>query len=78
MDDLVLALEEIAAKQQLILKIIESNGFVFTDLGKEPGNWRHLAFTLYTQICEIDSIARSALNDYHSASSPECEPTPPA
>lgn len=55
------ALEEIATKQPEALKIIEQEGFVFTDIGHEPGNWQHLAFTLYTQLCEVDSIARAAL-----------------
>ena len=76
--ELITALEEIAAKQKLVLEMIERNGFVFAEIGREPGNWQHLAFTLYTEICEIDTIAKSALNDYYSASSPEYVPTPPA
>jgi hypothetical protein len=54
-------LEGIAEKQQNALRIIRENGFVFESLGKEPGNWQHLAFTLYTEICEIDTWARNAL-----------------
>jgi len=64
------ALEEIAAKQPEVLAMIERNGFVFTDLGREPGNWQHLAFTLYAQICEIDSIARTALEIIDCAETP--------
>lgn len=55
------ALRRIAAKQQEALEVIRSNGFVFTSIGQEPGNWQHLAFTLYNEICEIDVIARAGL-----------------
>ena len=50
--------EKIAGFQPKALAIIEGNGFVFEDIGREPGNWQHLAFTLYTEICEIETIAR--------------------
>ena len=43
--------------------MIEANGFVFTDIGKEPGNWQHLAFSVYTDLCEADTIARAALGE---------------
>ena len=55
------ALREIAKKQQETLEMIRSNGFVFDSIGKEQGNWQHLAFSIYTDICEIDVAARSAL-----------------
>lgn len=55
-------LRAIARKQQEVLAVIESNGFVFDDIGSEPGNWKHLAFTLYTEICEIDTWAHNALD----------------
>jgi hypothetical protein len=50
------ALERIAEQQQKMLAMIDS-------IGKEPGNWQHLAFTIYTDLCEVDSIARSALEE---------------
>lgn len=56
------ALVQIAAKQIEALALIETNDFVFTDIGTEKGNWQHLAFTLYCEICEIDTIARNALD----------------
>lgn len=56
------ALFRIADTQQAALAIIRSNGFVFEDIGQEPGNWQHLAFTLYSEICEVDIIARHALD----------------
>lgn len=57
------ALEQIAAVQPEVLEMIRRNGFVFEqeNMGTERGNWSHLAFALYTQICVIDGIAREAL-----------------
>lgn len=55
------ALGKIALMQSGALAIIRDNGFVFEDIGREPGNWQHLAFTLYNLICEIDVEARHAL-----------------
>lgn len=57
------ALTEISHKQGDALRMIMDNGFVFDEIGSEPGNWQHLAFSLYNQLCEIDLIARSALYD---------------
>ena len=57
------ALEVIATKQRESLQMIQRNGFVFDDIGAEPGNWQHLAFTLYTTVCEVDAIARAALSE---------------
>lgn len=56
-----LALERIAEQQPKTLEMIRHNGFIFTDIGNEPGNWQHLAFSIYTDLCEIDAIARTAL-----------------
>ncbi len=53
--------EQIAAIQPKTLAMIRANGFVFDSIGNEPGNWQHLAFTIYTDLCEADSIARAAL-----------------
>lgn len=55
------ALERIAEQQQKTLAMIERNGFVFDSIGRDPGNWQHLAFSIYTDLCEIDMIARTAL-----------------
>ena len=57
------SLEAIAAQQPKTLEMIRHNGFVFDDIGREPGNWQHLAFSVYTDLCEVDSIARAALAD---------------
>lgn len=54
-------LEAIAAQQPKTLAMIRANGFVFDSIGKEPGNWQHLAFSIYTDLCEVDTIARAAL-----------------
>ncbi len=55
------ALQRISQQQPKTLAVIESNGFVFDSVGNEPGNWQHLAFTIYTDLCEVDTIARAAL-----------------
>jgi hypothetical protein len=55
------ALRFCAAKQPEAIEMIRSNGFVFRDLGNEPGNWQHLAFTLYNDLCHIETVARQAL-----------------
>ncbi len=57
------ALEEIGRQQQETLAMIASNGFVFTSIGKEPGNWQHLAFSIYNDLCRIDTLAHQALDD---------------
>lgn len=59
-------LEAIAAKQPEVMAMLRREGFVFDDLGHEPGNWQHLAFTLYTVICEIDVLARQAIAELES------------
>lgn len=56
------ALERIAEQQQKTLAMIQSNDFVFDSIGNEPGNWQHLAFSIYTDLCEVDTIARQALD----------------
>jgi len=54
-------LKKVAAAQSEALAIIRENDFRFTDIGKEPGNWQHLAFILYTMICELSTDAENAL-----------------
>lgn len=56
------AMEQVKAQQPETLAMIEANGFVFRHIGNEPGNWQHLAFTIYTDLCEVDTIARAALD----------------
>jgi hypothetical protein len=55
------ALGRIAAQQPKTLEMLRSNGIVFDSIGNEPGNWQHVAFSIYTDLCEVDSIARAAL-----------------
>lgn len=62
-DRLERALRQIAEMQPRVLGYIRDNGFVFTDMGREPGNWQHLAFSIYTDLCEMDMIARGALTE---------------
>jgi hypothetical protein len=56
------ALERIRAQQPMTLETLRRNGVVFDGpLGNDPGNWQHVAFTIYTDLCETESIARAAL-----------------
>ena len=56
------ALEKIAEQQPKTVALIRQNGFVFDSIGGEPGNWQHLAFAIYTDLCEVDAWARNALD----------------
>lgn len=56
------ALERIAEQQQKTLGWIRANGIVFDGpLGTDPSNWQQVAFSIYSDLCEVDTIARSAL-----------------
>lgn len=64
------ALQVIEPIQQFTLGAMESNGFVFaTPLDKpdsertEAERWEKLAFTIYSRLCEVDSIVRGALSE---------------
>ena len=60
-DRLRAALERIETIQPKVLGYIRDNGFVFDGIGTEPGNWQHLAFSIYSDLCEADAIAREVL-----------------
>jgi len=69
------ALEEVAEAQPATLENLRSNGVVFDGpLGNDPKNWQHVAFSIYTDLCEVDSIARAAL-DALAADAPAPEET---
>ncbi len=55
------ALDRIAEQQPKTLENLRSHGVVFDEIGADPTNWQHVAFTIYTDLCEIDMIARNAL-----------------
>jgi hypothetical protein len=56
------ALEEIAKAQPRTLRWLELNGIVFTGpLGTDPSDWQQVAFSIYSDLCEVDTIARMAL-----------------
>jgi phosphopentomutase len=55
------ALELIAEQQPRALDKLRAHGIVFADIGNDPSNWQHVAFSLYTDLCEVDAIARGAL-----------------
>ncbi len=63
-DEARAALWKLTESQPRALRYIRLNGFKWADkesIGIEPGNWQHLAFSLYSDLCEVDSIAREAL-----------------
>jgi hypothetical protein len=53
-------LREISHFQPKCLDICRKHKFIFS--GKD-GRWEKLAFTFYSEICEINSIAKNALWD---------------
>ncbi len=58
------ALLEIQQKQSEMVVIYRANGIVFDGpLGTDPNNWQHVAFSTYTKLCEVESIARAALDE---------------
>jgi hypothetical protein len=57
------ALGQIKKQQPETLETIRRNGFVFDSIGHESGNWQHLAFTIYNDLCSVDSIACAALKE---------------
>jgi len=61
-------LEKAAQAQPKALGYVRANGFVFDDIGSEPGNWKHLAFSLYSDLCEINADAESLLARLHEGS----------
>lgn len=58
------ALERIAAQQRKTLGWLQENGVVFDGpLGADPTNFEHVAFSIYTDLCEVDLWARQALEE---------------
>lgn len=56
------AMIAVARQQPRTIGWLREHGVVFAGpLGTDPTNFEHVAFSLYTDICQIDSIARNAL-----------------
>ncbi len=56
------ALRLITQAQPGIVAVLRKHGVVFDGpLGNDPTNFQHVAFSIYTTLCEVDSIARNAL-----------------
>ena len=52
--------------QPKVLAYIQANGFKWEgmeSLGAEPGNWQHLAFSIYSDLCNMDAALRAALGE---------------
>jgi hypothetical protein len=52
------ALEAVGAIQPQTLLWIRHHGIVFGDIGTDPENWQHVAFSIYSDLCEADSRVR--------------------
>lgn len=55
------ALEQIEARTWTALARFRERGVVFEDIGNDPKNWQHVAFTVYSELCEASMDARDAL-----------------
>lgn len=51
-------MERIAEQQSKTLDWLQANGIVFDNL---DDHWQKVAFSIYTDLCETDTIARAAL-----------------
>jgi len=64
LDPLRDALRRIEKVQEDTLATLRHHSVVFDGpLGADPKNWQHVAFTIYTDLCETASIARAALTE---------------
>jgi hypothetical protein len=62
-NDLADALRAVTEQQPKTVEWLRANGIVFDGpLGTDPGNWQHVAFSIYNDLCEADSVARAALD----------------
>jgi len=56
------ALEQIAEQQPKTIDWLRANGIIFDGpLGTDPDNWENVAFSIYSDLCETDAIARAAI-----------------
>lgn len=60
--ELEAALRRIAEQQPRVLAYIRREGFVFDGNLVDYTGWKKLAFSVYSDLCEVDSIARAALS----------------
>ena len=55
------ALRDAGGKQAQVLAFCRTNGFVFDDI--EGDGWQKFAFSLYSDLCEINESARAVRGD---------------
>ena len=58
------ALRELEPMQQRVLAGFEKHGIVFDrapSVNPDPSDWQQVAFSIYTSLCEVDSIVSAAL-----------------
>lgn len=66
------ALQAVRTRQQDTLGWLRENGIVFDGpLGTDPKNWQQVAFSIYTDLCEVECIAAAVSPE--RTSGPTCE-----
>lgn len=60
--NVVKAAREAEKVRQRAVAVFRSHGIVFEDIGTDPKNWQHVAFSVYTDLCEVSDTTRDALS----------------
>lgn len=55
------AAKEATVLQEKQLATYRSHGIVFKDIGNDPTNWQHVAFSVYSDLCELASLLDGSL-----------------
>lgn len=57
------AVREIERVQERAMATLRKHGIKFEDIGNDPTkNWQHVAFTVYTDLCDAANTARALLD----------------
>ncbi len=62
------AAQAVVRLQEETVATFRNRGIKFTDIGADPENWQHVAFTVYTNLCEAAALARDAIPSVDSES----------
>lgn len=60
-DAMTAALTKIKEQQPKTLEKLRRRGVIFKEIGADPLNWEHVAFSIYTDLCRVDQIAGQGL-----------------
>ena len=61
------ALRTTVRLQEETLALLRKHGIQFTDIGADPRNWQHVAFAIYTNMCEAASEARAIIEEVEAS-----------